>query len=63
MRTDTMSYVHGGSELPLIGDTLGVFFDKTVARFPDREALVVPHQACAGPIGNCSAASTTWPPA
>ena len=39
-----LSYVHGSSPLPLIGDTLGVVFDRVVARFGDREALVVRHQ-------------------
>ena len=36
--------MHGGSELPLIGDTIGACFDRIVARFGDREALVVRHQ-------------------
>jgi fatty-acyl-CoA synthase len=39
-----LSYVHGDSEQPLIGETLGVFFDRIVRRFGDREALVVRHQ-------------------
>lgn len=33
------SYVHGASDIPLIGATIGECFDRTVARFPDREAL------------------------
>ena len=40
----TQSYVHGVSATPLIGDTLGVHFDKAAARWGDREALVVRHQ-------------------
>ena len=40
----TLSYVHGASATPLIGDTIGVYFDEIVARFGDREALVVRHQ-------------------
>ena len=44
MTTITQSYVHGASSVPLLGDTIGVHFDKAVARWPDREALVVPHQ-------------------
>jgi fatty-acyl-CoA synthase len=39
-----ISYVHGASDVPLIGQTIGECFDRTVARFPDREALVVRHQ-------------------
>jgi fatty-acyl-CoA synthase len=39
-----LSYAHGGSEVALIGDTLGAFFDRIVARFGDGEALVVRHQ-------------------
>ncbi len=38
------SYSHGASALPLIGDTIGVHFDKVVARFGDRPALIVRHQ-------------------
>ncbi len=38
------SYVHGTSDKALIGDTIGAHFDKIVARWPDREALVVRHQ-------------------
>jgi len=38
------SYVHGVSPTPLFGLTVGQLFDRTVARYPDREALVVRHQ-------------------
>src|SRR5690242_16950263 len=34
------SYVSGTSDTPLLGMTIGDTFDRTVARFPDREALV-----------------------
>jgi fatty-acyl-CoA synthase len=37
----TQSYVHGVSTTPLIGDTIGVHFDKVAARFADRDALIV----------------------
>src|SRR6202050_4711541 len=37
----TQSYVHGVSMTPLIGDTIGVHFDKVAARFADRDALMV----------------------
>ncbi|MCJ7686508.1 MAG: AMP-binding protein, partial [Desulfobacteraceae bacterium] len=40
----TQSYVHGAEPLQLIGETIGVHFDKVVARWPDAEALVVRHQ-------------------
>ena len=40
----TQSYVHGASLVPLLGDTIGVHFDKAVSRWPDRDALVVRHQ-------------------
>ena len=40
----TQSYVHGASAKPLIGDTLAQHFEKAIARWPDREALVVRHQ-------------------
>src|SRR5580658_7957751 len=38
------SYVHGASDLPLIGETVGVHFDRIVERFPERDALIVRHQ-------------------
>jgi len=38
------SYVHGVSLTPLLDLTVGQLFDRTVARWPDREALVVRHQ-------------------
>ena len=40
----TQSYVHGASIVPLIGETLGVHFDRAVARWRDELALVVRHQ-------------------
>jgi fatty-acyl-CoA synthase len=39
------SYVHGASDLPLIGETIGVHFDRIVERFPERDALIVRHQS------------------
>ena len=38
------SYVHGASLTPLLGQTVGQLFDRTVSLWPDREALVVRHQ-------------------
>jgi fatty-acyl-CoA synthase len=38
------SYVHGASPVPLLGETIGENLRRTVQRFSDREALVVPHQ-------------------
>src|SRR5579872_540935 len=38
------SYVHGASDIPLLGDTIGVHFDRVVERFGDRDALAVRHQ-------------------
>ncbi len=40
----TRSYVHGASAVPLIGETIGVHFDKMAARWSERDALVVRHQ-------------------
>ncbi|MGO8914429.1 MAG: AMP-binding protein [Stellaceae bacterium] len=40
----TQSYVHGASDVPLIGETIGVHFDKVAARWGGRDALVVRHQ-------------------
>src|SRR5579859_5133671 len=40
----TQSYVHGASDKPLIGETIGRFFDAAAAQWADRPALVVRHQ-------------------
>ena len=40
----TQSYVNGASEIPLIGETIGRFFDAICEKWPDRPALVVHHQ-------------------
>jgi fatty-acyl-CoA synthase len=40
----TQSYVHGGSIAPLIGDTIGVHFDKAAERWKERDALIVRQQ-------------------
>src|SRR5215469_9861894 len=39
-----LSYVHGASGAPFIGDTIGVYFDRIVGRFAERDALIVSHQ-------------------
>ncbi|QJQ98939.1 AMP-binding protein [Halomonas sp. PGE1] len=39
-----ISYVSGISDTPLKGQTIGDCFDETVARFPDRDALISLHQ-------------------
>src|SRR3954452_11855130 len=44
LRDESLSYVHGASAVPLIGATLGEFFDRVVEAFPDRDALVSCHQ-------------------
>ena len=38
------SYVSGTSTIPLIGETIGVHFDRAAGRWHDREAIVVRHQ-------------------
>src|SRR6266446_1727332 len=38
------SYVHGASTIPLIGETIGVHFDRIVERFGEHDALIVRHQ-------------------
>ncbi len=44
MTPQAMSYVSGASANPLLGVTIGAQLDRTAARFPDNEALVVRHQ-------------------
>ena len=38
------SYVHGGSDKPLIGQTLGEYFDAAAQRWADCDALIVRQQ-------------------
>ena len=38
------SYVNGASEQPLIGETIGRFFDDACAKWASRPALIVRHQ-------------------
>jgi fatty-acyl-CoA synthase len=40
----TQSYVHGVSDIPLIGQTVGAFFDAAARRWADCDALIVRHQ-------------------
>jgi fatty-acyl-CoA synthase len=35
-----LSYAHGTYDEPLLGETIGVNFERTVARFPDNDALI-----------------------
>ncbi|MHB8589303.1 MAG: AMP-binding protein [Candidatus Dormibacteraceae bacterium] len=39
-----LSYVHGASDIPLLGETIFQNLRRTAARFGDREALVAAHQ-------------------
>jgi fatty-acyl-CoA synthase len=39
-----LSYVHGASAAPFIGETIGVHFDRIAERFGERDALIVRHQ-------------------
>jgi fatty-acyl-CoA synthase len=45
LNDDTLSYVHGAVDTPLIGATIGDLFDRVADQMPDREALVSRHQA------------------
>jgi fatty-acyl-CoA synthase len=39
-----VSYAHGAVATPLLGETIGANFERTVARFPEAEAVVSRHQ-------------------
>jgi fatty-acyl-CoA synthase len=52
----TQSYVNGASPVPLLGDTIGQFFDAVCARWADRPALVVRHQNVRWSYGELRAA-------
>ena len=42
--SNRVSYIHGTSLTPLIGETIGANFDRIVGLYPDRDAVVVCHQ-------------------
>jgi fatty-acyl-CoA synthase len=44
MTASAPSYLHGASAQPMIGDTIGVHFDRTVALFGHRPGLIVHQQ-------------------
>src|SRR5271170_3382436 len=44
MSASTESYAHGASDVPLIGETIGASFDRTVATWGDRPGLIVRQQ-------------------
>jgi fatty-acyl-CoA synthase len=39
-----LSYISGTSKKPLIGQTIGVFFDHIVEKYPDNLAVISMHQ-------------------
>ena len=44
MANQSPSYVYGASSAPLLGDTIGRFFDLACERWAERPALIVRHQ-------------------
>jgi fatty-acyl-CoA synthase len=44
MAAEALSYLHGANPEPLLGETIGENLDRTVARFPDHDAVVSVHQ-------------------
>ncbi|AZF58942.1 AMP-binding protein [Pseudomonas sp. R11-23-07] len=46
MDQPNLSYSRGSQDKTLLAETIGQAFDRTVARYPDGEALVVRHQDC-----------------
>jgi fatty-acyl-CoA synthase len=44
MAAEALSYLHGAHQSPLLGETIGNNLDRTVARFPDHDALISVHQ-------------------
>ena len=51
-----LSYVHGASDKPLLGETIGQFFDAACAKWAARPALVVRHQKVRMSYGELRAA-------
>jgi fatty-acyl-CoA synthase len=44
MTTATLSYSHGASDVPLLGETIGALFDRIAARYPQNDCVVSVHQ-------------------
>src|SRR6266508_5991650 len=44
MAAEALSYLHGASQVPLLGETIGENLDRTVTSFPDRDAVISVHQ-------------------
>ncbi|PZC49249.1 MAG: fatty-acyl-CoA synthase [Chloroflexi bacterium] len=44
MLVTQLSYIHGASDVSLLGDTIGGYFDGVVEAYPDNEAVVSRHQ-------------------
>lgn len=54
----SLSYVHGAHDVPLIGETIGAFLAGIAARHGGNEALVVPHQGVRWTYGELDARVT-----
>ena len=46
--SNPVSYIHGTSLTPLIGETVGANLDRIVGLYPDRDAVVVAIRMCVG---------------
>jgi len=44
MTAEALSYLHGAHQIPLLGETIGENLDRTVASFPDHDAVISVHQ-------------------
>jgi fatty-acyl-CoA synthase len=57
----SLSYAAGPTGVPLLEQTIGERLRETVERFPQREALVVPHQGYRATTPSCGSRSTGRP--
>src|SRR6185312_7297248 len=55
MTDAALSYAHGATEVPLIGETIGANFDRAVARWGDRPGLIVRQQGVRWSYGELAA--------
>ncbi len=55
MTSPALSYVNGLSDIPLIGETIGANFDRTVAQWGDRPGLIVRQQGIRWSYGELGA--------
>ena len=56
-----LSYAHGASDRPLLGETIGQNLKRTIERVPDADALISCHQGMRYTYAEFGEPSSIWP--